>query len=251
MTTAKYSDKLTWAPAPRQPKQARIVLRYSAGKAAKGNAQEDAQTLQQSFDDLMALAERGFLDARGLVAVVEAPASDLLEVRLGGGHLPLDLVVIALRLVIGANDNSPEDFQQLLAALDGDLDMASLVYGGTNFEEDVIGIALSIEGSGPVESFDPFHLGGEAGPLRQARRLVVRGWAQHMPDDETEDAILRLSGMRAFLPVGVEPDHEPGDEEYFASGADLIIDHLSIEEASLRALLAMLAPGKLPVLAEG
>lgn len=246
MTTPKYIDKLTYGPMPLQPKQARIALRYSAGKAAKGSAQEAAETLQETFDNLVALAGRGFLGARGLEAVVEAPAPDVLAVRLGAGHLPLDLIVIALRLVISANDNSPEDFQRLLDALDGDIEAALEVYGGTDFEEDVVGIALSVEGSGPEQDFDPFHLGGNPGSIRQARRLAVRGWAQHMPDEETEDHILRLSGMSAFLPAGAEPDYEPGDEEYFTSGEDLLIDHVSIEDASLRAILAMLAPGAEP-----
>ncbi len=250
MTTPKYIDKLTCGPAPFQPKQARIALRYSASKAAKGATQETAATLQESFDNLVALAGRGFLGARGLKAVVEVPAPDVLEVRLSADPLPLDLIVIALRLVISANDNSPEDFQRLLGALDGDMETALQVYGGTNFEEEVTGIELSVEGKGPTQTFDPFHLGGSTGPIRQARRLTVEGWAPHMPDEETEDHILRLSGMRAFLPVGVEAEHEPGDEEYFPSGDDLLIDTVSIEDASLRAILAMLAPGEAPTLVE-
>ena len=56
--------------------------------------------------------------------------------------------------------------------------------------------------------------------------------------------------MRAFLPVGVEAEHEPGDEEYFPSGDDLLIDTVSIEDASLRAILAMLVPGEVPTLVE-
>ena len=250
MTTPKYIGKLTLGPMPLQPKQARIALRYSAGKAAKGTAQEAAATLQETFDDLVALAGRGFLGARGLEAVVEAPAPGMLEVRLNADPLPLDLIVIALRLVISANDNSPEDFQRLLDALDGDMETALQVYGGTNFEEEVTGIELSVEGDGPAQTFDPFRLAEQTGPIRQARRLTVQGWARHMPDGETEDRILRLSGMRAFLPVGVKADYEPGDEEYFPSGADLLIDSVSIEDASLRAILAMLAPGEAPTLAE-
>jgi len=250
MTTPKYIDKLTLGPMPLQPKQARIALRYSAAKAAKGNTQEAAETLQETFDDLVALTRRGFLGAQGLAAVVEAPASDVLEVRLSADPLPPDLIVIALRLVISANDNSPEDFQRLLGALDGDMETALQAYGGTNFEEEVTGIELSVEGKGPAQTFDPFHLAGQAGPIRQARRLTVQGWAQHMPDEEAEDHILRLSAMRAFLPVGVEADYEPGDEEFFASGDDLLIDTVSIEDASLRAILAMLVPGEVPTLVE-
>ncbi|MGX5722952.1 hypothetical protein [Shinella zoogloeoides] len=250
MTIPKYIDKLTSGPIPLQPKQARIALRYSAGKAAKGSTQEAAETLQETFDDLVALAGHGFLGAQGLEVAVEAPAPDVLEVRLSADPLPLDLIVIALRLVISANDNSPEDFQRLLGALDGDMETALQVYGGTNFEEEVNGIELSVEGKGPAQTFDPFHLAGQAGPIWQAGRLTVQGWARHMPDEETEDHILRLAGMRAFLPVGVEPDYEPGDEEYFPSGDNLLIDTVSIEDASLRAILAMLAPGEVPTLVE-
>ncbi len=250
MTTPKYIDKLTFGPIPRQPERARIALRYSAGKAAKGGAREAAGTLQETFDDLVALAGRGFLGAEGLEALVEAPAPDLLEVRLGARYLPPDLVVIALRLLISGNDNSPEDFRRLLDALDGDMQAALEVYGGTNFEEEVTEVVLGMEGSGPVQAFDPFHLTGRAGPIRQARRLTMPGFARYMPDEETEDDILRLSAMRAFLPLGVEADHEPGDEEYFTRGDDLVIDRVSIEDAALRVLLAMLAPGETPTVAE-
>lgn len=144
------------------------------------------------------------------------------------------------------SSNSP----RVLDALDGDMETALQVYGGTKFEEEVTGIVLSVEGSGPARAFAPFHLSGQAGPIWQARRLTVQGWARHMPDEETEDHILRLSGMRAFLPVGVEAEHEPGDEEYFPSGNDLLIDSVSIEDASLRTILAMLAPGEAPTLVE-
>lgn len=244
MTTPKYIDKLTCGAMPLQPERARIALRYSAAKAAKGGAQEAAETLRETFDDLVALAERGFLGGRGLEAIVEAPASDLLEVRLCAKYLPPDLVVIALRLLISGNDNSPEDFQRLLGALDGDMEAALAAYGGTNFEEEVTEIVLGMEGSGSSQAFDPFHLAGQAGPMRQARRLTIPGFARYMPDEETEDHILRLSAMRAFLPLGAEPDYEPGDEEYFTRGDDLVIDRVSIEDASLRAIFAMLAPGE-------
>lgn len=250
MTTSKYIDKLIWGPVPLHPKQVLIVLRYGAAKAAKGNTQETAETLQETFDNLVALARRGFLGAQGLEAVVEASAPDLMKVRLNADRLPFDLIVIALRLVVSANDSSPRDFRRLLDALDGDMEAALQVYGGTNFEEEVTGIELSMEGSGPAQAFDPFHLAGWAGPIRQAERLVIEGGARHMPDDETEDYILRLSGMRAFLPMGMEADHEPGNEEYFPGGDDLFIDRISIEDASLRAILTMLAPGETPTVVE-
>lgn len=250
MTIRKYIEKLTCGPIPIQSKRARIALRYSAEKAAKDGAQEAAETLQETFDDLAALTGRGFLGAKALEAIAVAPAPDLLEARLTAEHLPFDLIVIALRLVISTNDNSPEDFQRLLGALDGDMEAALEVYGGTNFEEEVAGITLTVEGTGSVQAFDPFHLGEQAGPVRQARRLTIPGFARYMPDEDTEDLILRLSALRAFLPVGVEADFEPGDEEYFASGDDLLIDRVSIEDASLRAILAMLAPGETPTITE-
>jgi len=242
MTTSKYIDKLTTDPIPRQPRRARISLRYSAQKAAKGHANETAEVLQESFDDLVRLTERGFLQAHVVTATVKTPTPDRLEVQLAAECLPADLIVIALRLIIGANDNSPEDFQRLLGALDGDMKAALDVYAGTNFEEEVAEIVLSVEGEGPAATFDPFWLGGQAGSVRQSRRLKVRGWAAHMPDEETEDVILRLAGVGAFLPLGMRPDYEPGDEEYHPAGDDLVIDRISIEDASLRALLAMLVP---------
>lgn len=254
MTTSKYIDKLTIGPLPLQPRRACISLRYSAQKAATGNAQDVAEVLRDSFDDLVRLTERGFLQARPVTATVQAPAPDRLEVRLTAEHLPADLIVIALRLVIGANDNGPEDFQRLLDALDGDMKAALDVYAGTNFEEEVTGITLSVEGEGggegPATAFDPFWLDGDSRLIRQSRRLIVRGWAPHMPDEETEDLILRLAGAGAFLPPGMRPDYEPGDEEYHPLGADLVIDTVSIEDASLRAILAMFAPQRTAELVE-
>lgn len=251
MTTAKYSEKITCGPMPANLKQAVIVLRYSAGKAAKGQIEDSVELLQETFDDLVALTARGFLGARGISAVVGSPATGLVEVTLKGAHLPGDLVVIALRLTVGANDNSPEDFERLLAALDGDRDAALTIYGGTNFADEVEGITLVLDGDGADKAFDPFHVAGPdrkgaCGALRQAGRLRLAGFAAHMPDEATEDLILDLAGMGAFLPLGAVADHAPGDEEYFADGDDLIIDGISIEETSLRALLAMLAPGVAP-----
>lgn len=46
----------------------------------------------------------------------------MLEVRLHAEHLPVDLIVIALRLVTSVNDNIPADFQRLRDALDGDME---------------------------------------------------------------------------------------------------------------------------------
>ena len=250
MTTSKYIDKLAIGPLPLHPRQSCISLRYSARKAARGNAQEAAEALQDSFDNLVRLTERGFLQTRAVTATVQAPAPDRLEVRLAADHLRADLIVIALRLVIGANDTGPEDFQRLLDALDGDMKAALDVYAGTNFEEEVTGITLSVEGEGPETAFDPFWLGGDSRLIRHSRRLIVRGWAPHMPDEETEDLILRLAGVGAFLPPGTRPHYEPGDEEYHPLGGDLVIDTVSIEDASLRAILAMFAPQRTAELVE-
>lgn len=244
MTTQKYIDKLSWASAPAKQDEARIALRYSAGRAAKVHAQEGVEDLQDTFDSLVVLADRGFLGMQGLVVTVSAPARDLLEVRLAADGLPQDLVVIALRLVVSANDNDPADFQMLLDALDGDMETALEAYGGTNFEEEVAEVSLSVAGVADAGAFDPFHLGAAAGPVRHAQRLLVQDAAPDMPDADTEDHLLRLSGMRAFLPVGVQPEYEPGEEEYFPQGDNLVLDRVSIEEASLHAILSMLAPGR-------
>lgn len=250
MTTQQYLDKLSWAAAPAGQNEARIGLRYSAGKAAKLHAQETAETLQDTFDSLAVLAGKGFLGMRGLEVSVAAPAPDLLEVRLVADRLPQDLIVIALRLVVSANDNDPADFQMLLNALDGDREAALEAYAGTNFEADVAGISVAVQGIAPTGAADLFHLGAAAGPVRHARRLLVQGGASCMPDGDTEDHLLRLSGMRAFLPIGVTSEYEPGEEEYFPQGDNLVIDRVSIEEASLRAILSMLAPGKTHTLLE-
>ena len=102
--------------------------------------------LQDSFGNLVRLTERGFLQARNVTATVQAPAPDRLEVQLAADHIHADLIVIALRLVIGANDKSPEDFQRLLDALDGDMKAALDIYVGTSFDEEVTEITLSVEG---------------------------------------------------------------------------------------------------------
>ncbi|MFD2439876.1 hypothetical protein ACFSS8_06890 [Paracoccus kondratievae] len=206
MTTPKYIDKLTWGLAPLQPEQARIALRYSAGKAAKGTVQETAETLQETFDNLVALAGRGFLGARGLEAVVEAPAPDLLEVRLNADPLPLDLIVIALRLAISANDNSPEDFQRLLGALDGDMETALQVYGGMNFEEEVTGIELSVEEQ-TLPGF--FHCPMRTGMRQVFCRRRISAGGNTLPARHRGRAMARL--QRALQPASLR-QYELGRE---------------------------------------
>lgn len=160
--------------------------------------------------------------------------------HLAGEHLPRDVIVVGLRLVINANDGRPEDLERLVSALDGDRDAARAVFGGTILGEDVRSIELTVDGRGDVQPFDPFHVGGSGGRLREERRLVLPGLAPCLPDEEDEDLLLRLSGARGLVPVGAATRYEPGEEEYHASGEDLVIERISIEEASLRAVLAML-----------
>lgn len=122
MTTPRYIEKLTQGPSPLQAERVRLALRYTPAKAARTNTRETAETLREVFGALVALTKRGFLDAKGLEAVVEVSAPDVLEVRLYAEHLPADLIVIALRLVTSVNDNIPADFQRLRDALDGDME---------------------------------------------------------------------------------------------------------------------------------
>lgn len=246
MTVQKYIAKLTLGPVPQTARRARLSLRYSAEKAAKLDLAGDAETLADSFAPLRHLAVRGFLGARGLEVAVAAAGPDRIEVRLQADPLPRDVIVVALRLLIATNDNDPGDFQQLLDALDGDREAALAIYAGTDFETEVAGIEITAEGEGPAAPFDPFHLGGAPGLVWQAERLLVPGWSTRMPDAETEDAILMLSALRAFLPPGTPAEHEPGDEEYFPAGGDLAITSISIEAAALRAILACLGPAPVP-----
>lgn len=246
MTTQKYIRKLAFEPLPQQPRRAVIRLRYSAAKAEKLAGSDNLQQLRDSFGYLATLVRRGFLGLRDLSVSVKAPAPNLLEVRLEAEHLHPGAITVALRMLVGANDNSPEDFQMLLYALDDDLDAALEAYDGTNFETDVEGIDLSVDGSGPQQPFDPFWLDGRPGPLWQAGRLTIPGWASHMPDPETENAILMLSSLGAFMPLGVEADFELGEEEYFPAGADLAITRISMEAASLQAILSCLGPWPVP-----
>lgn len=55
-----------------------------------------------------------------------------------------------------------------------------------------------------------------------------------------------LPGQVAFLPLGWDTDFEPGEEEYFPAGNYLVIERVSIEAASLRAILSSLGPGPVP-----
>lgn len=238
-----YAHRLRVGPVPGRPRRASIVVGYASHAAARGAAHDCAEALQPALDDLVRLTHRGFLGVSGLTATARASAPDRLDVSLAARDLPRDLIVVGLRLVVNANDSPPEDFQRLVSALDGDRDAARAVFGGTILDEDVRSIELTVDGEGDVQPFDPFHVGGSGGLLREERRLVLPGLAACLPDEEDEDLLLRLSGARGLVPLGVPTRYEPGDEEYLASGADLVIERVSIEEASLCAVLAMLGRG--------
>ena len=266
VTEQRFRERLSVGPVPSRPTRARITLRYhppARGPEEGGADRAGIESLTDSFDTLRAIADRGFLGARGVTVTVGAPRPEHLVVELEAEDLPWGLVVIALRIVVSANDADPAAFQELLAALDGDLETATRIYAGVDFDE-VAEIDLRLEGAASPAAvdgaqpdgahldgtqlsavpLDPVWLDASAKDVVQVTRLVLPGLAASMPSGELEDLLLRLAALRAFWPIGLEADAEPGDEEYHVIGEDLVVDHLSIEDASLRAILTLLASAR-------
>lgn len=236
MGLRRYREKLLLAPMPAGPGQARILLRYGA-LAQDRDAAGNAAVLQGNLDLLAPLLAHGFFGARAVQIRAASPAPGLVEIRLAGAPLPRPVIVIALRLAIALHDADPQDLALLAAAL-GDETAARGVWAGFDFATGIDSILLQAAPQGAA-AFDPFHTG--SGDILHEPRLVLGGDAALMPGPVAEDAILRLSGLRAFLPPGAVAEFEPGEEEWFVAGNDLLIDRVSIETESLQALLACLA----------
>lgn len=250
MSQDRYARKLSVGGIPAVPARARLLVRYTPEAAARGETAENAALLADNLALFAPLVARGFLGAADLRFRVDSPAPDVIEVQLHGAPLTRGMVVMAFRLTVALHDADPAQLAMLIHTL-GDEDVARSVWGGFDFDTGIAGLELTAaddQGHAEGPPFDPL---APAGEVIGAARLTVPGWAALMPDAGTEDAILRLSGLRAFLPPrsclsGAGPDYEPGEEEWLAAGPDLCIDNLSMETGSLHALLACLGPAPVP-----
>lgn len=203
VTEQRFRERLSVGPVPSRPTRARITLRYhppARGPEEGGADRAGIESLTDSFDTLRAIADRGFLGARGVTVTVGAPRPEHLVVELEAEDLPWGLVVIALRIVVSANDADPAAFQELLAALDGDLETATRIYAGVDFDE-VAEIDLRLEGAASPAAvdgaqpdgahldgtqlsavpLDPVWLDASAKDVVQVTRLVLPGLAASMP----------------------------------------------------------------------
>ncbi|WP_226634930.1 hypothetical protein [Novosphingobium profundi] len=250
MPLSRYSNKISQSFDLETPNKAIIALTLSESRASKDSREAGVEDLQGTMNALVALTDRGFLGARSVSIDVTSPSANRTIVTITAENLPPDLVVIALRLTIDAHDTPPNAFNELLNALDGDREMALEAFAGIDFDSDVIHVDVrnNADAGSPMDAL--YYLGGQSGDMLEAARITLAGFADAMPDVETEHRILSLAQCRAFLPLGAEAGNEPGEEEYFASGQDLIIDTISIEVAALTAILAMQAPDKTPDLSQ-
>lgn len=242
LTVETYLGRMTLGNCPARITRATIDLNYSA--SVEADAQQSRDRLAPLLDNLMLLAGRGFLGATDMVADVRVlPSGTGLRVVLAGENIPRGCVVIALRLLIRTHDSDPDELAGLIALI-GEED-ARAVYGGFDFRTGVDSVMLAFEGEGDGPPLDPVNIAD--GAIIGPERLTFQGMAHAEPDPATEDAILRLSGLGAFLPLGHPLTDRLGEEEWFVSGDDLLIDGLLIEQECLAALMAMLGDtGKQP-----
>ena len=238
------------------------TLSYSQDALDNGRPEERAEVWQEMCEDLVRLLEVGFL-ARPFAAQVPVSASAVLTgpdklvitVETSGAHV--NLVHVLVRLIVATHHTPDDGFQRVLDAVDGDVDKANEVFGGLVYDRDVG--ALTVQVAGP-EGLEPMPVDIRAalwhnvhvpasGPLgdailMEAEETVISNLTFDDLDEETEDAFLTISSMNAFIPIGLDAVHEPGDEEMFLSGPGTLTVHtISIEQVFLFELVATLNGG--------
>jgi hypothetical protein len=237
--TSFYRSRIITGPIPAQITSAQITLRYGVDFVKEGRALALGETLAADLRYLEVLVDHGFLGVQEFAFEVQAQPATL-TVSLWASELPFALVVMALRMLVRLHDASPDDFARLQAALDDDQARAVAVWHGVSFAHAVAQIEVIAQGAGLEQAFDPIWLSGQPGALWQSERLELPGCARFMPDDRIEDALLMVQAFGGFWPLGQRPDFSPDDTEWFTDGSDLVLTDVSIETASLRAILACL-----------
>lgn len=238
MTVTKFTRKLTVAPMPAVLSRAFITLRYAPEFAALSRAERMAERLIERMRHLAVLSERGFFGQNPIRFDTKPidPQSSGIVVTLTGAPLPSALIVMALRMVIGLHDYDENGLMELAQVLDDDIEQARAVWAGVIFETSVAAVEIGFEGDGPILPFDPFWIAAP-NAITQSERIGIEAFAAAMPDADLEDAVLLASAFGAFWPLGIAPDYELGDEEWFTAGDSLLVTEISCETAALDLIL--------------
>ncbi|MFV0475995.1 MAG: hypothetical protein ACK5MQ_17600 [Pikeienuella sp.] len=231
-----------------------LTVIYTPQAVEDGLPDECVDLLVGDLDKLGVLLRAGFLmrpiGARFARLALERAGPDRSRVIFEGDGGHINLLTVLLRIVHSHHHTPDGAFEELVAAI-GDEDEARAVFGGITFTGAVERIEVTATGiDGAVSVEIPFDRviddasgsdedGGEA--LIEAGRLKVSGFPAGAIDPAIEDALLTMAGVPAFIPIGADPEFEPGEEEIFrgaeGEGAPLIIDNISIQRAFLFEML--------------
>jgi hypothetical protein len=240
MHQPRHADRFRVSPLPAHITEARVLLRYTADFAAQAREAGMAERVGTALQHLFNLASIGFAAAAGFRGAVQ-PMPGGIVVSLAGVPLPPALIIMATRVAVGLHDADPAGLARLQAALDDDRAQAQALWGGVDFASAIAAVEISATGHGPEIAFDPFLIAPGDDALTQTEFHVFPGLAHALPmAPDIEDAILMAAAFGAFWPLGPQPDHALGEEEWFAQGHDLCVSDLSCETASLQMILAFL-----------
>lgn len=245
--------------------EAELCLRYTPAAVARDVPKERGAELRGAFRRLQTLLRAGFLarpagpDKTATLSLVRT-SEDTLRLRYRGRGAHANLLVIAQRLFVGYHQ-SPD--YVIDAVRNGEAGSE----GYTAFVFSVLVKELSVDGLvGPPRakrvatpspaaalSEDPCDLRGVRMPKGKIidldERVIKGSWKA--ASARLEDAWLSISGLDGFLPVGHDPEFEPGDEELYVAdkGSALELSSWSVEAFFFREWLALLQ--RPPARAEG
>ncbi|MEO1083555.1 MAG: hypothetical protein AAFY88_04885 [Acidobacteriota bacterium] len=266
MTLAEQVFRRLQAPAvlPEVVTRVAVTLQYSPEASASDLPADRVEVWKDMAGEMAALLTMGFLSrsaAHGgpvaVTATLETPGRLVVVAETPGSHV--NLVPMMVRLVVSTHDTPEGAFQELLNALEGDEAAAREAFGGMNFDQDVEAITVEVSGPDGSEATAaeirsaswrgvPLPASGRlAGDdVVEADEITFTGLVADGLDPDLEDNFLSLSGMQAFLPIGFDPAHGAGDEEFFFSAPAVLTVHgISIEQVYLFELVATLTGGDL------
>lgn len=235
-----------------------LILTYTPQAVEEGLPDECADPLADDLEKLGRLLRAGFLarpfGARSPRLAFERAGPDQSRIVFEGDGAHINLLTVLLRIVHSHHQTPDGAFEELVAAI-GDEETARAVFGGIVFAEAIERIDVTATGAAGAASVElPFDAvideaagsDGEPGDaLIEAERLLVAGVPEGAIDPDIEDALLTMTGVPAFIPIGADPEFEPGEEEIFfgaeAEGAPLIIDNISIQRVFLFEMLNCLS----------
>ncbi|WP_415919306.1 hypothetical protein [Tateyamaria sp. SN6-1] len=241
-----------------------ITVQYSPAAAARDLPTDRFEIWHAMADEVADGLNKGFLtrpfakdaSAAGVVTM-DGPDRMVIEVTTPGAHV--NLVHVMVRLVVASHHTPADAYPRLLDALDGDEEAANEAFNGMIFDRDIG--ALTVQVAGP-EGLEPMPVDirqalwhnvhvPASGPigdalLVEADEIAFTNLQADALDEDLEDAFLSLAGMNAFIPIGHDAAHEPGEEELFFTGPGTLLAHtVSMEQIFLFELVATLNGGDL------